>query len=170
MKSNLLLWGSLRAKFNFEHFLACQKRVWPSTKWYRNCSCPKLHTPSKHAPISYQIWKVLYAKQPTPNRKSHWVKGWINNFIPLVTLHAQRLCLNLTEELPLPWGSLRATLILCTSWHAKMSLTLNELLQNALRSILHTTTSKNALKEKILWNMKGVGCKTTNSLLKVMLS
>ena len=31
-----------------------------------------------------------------------------------------------------------------------MSLTLNELLQNALRSILHTTTSKNAPKEKNL--------------------
>ena len=34
-----------------------------------------LHKDSKHAPKTYQKWKVLYAKQTTPNKNSSWIKG-----------------------------------------------------------------------------------------------
>ena len=30
---------------------------------------------SKHAPKTYRTWKVLYAKQPTPDKKSLWSEG-----------------------------------------------------------------------------------------------
>ena len=34
-----------------------------------NAFCSKLQTTSKHAPKTYQTWKVLYAKQSTFNQK-----------------------------------------------------------------------------------------------------
>ena len=33
-----------------------------------------LHDISKHARKTYITWKVLYANQPTPNKKSIWIK------------------------------------------------------------------------------------------------
>ena len=59
----------------------------------------------------------------------------IENFLPLV-VHAQRQCLNLNEEKSI--SSSRARLI-STFWHAKMSLTIEELIQNVLHSKLHNT-------------------------------
>ena len=36
----------------------------------QNALCSNLHTTSKDAPKTYQKWKVLYSKQPTPNQIS----------------------------------------------------------------------------------------------------
>ena len=55
----------------------------------------------------------------------------------------------------------------CITWHEKVSLTLNELIQSVLRSNLHAT-SKDA--PKTLLNMEGIVCITTNLQPKVMLS
>ena len=66
----LVRWGPN----SFEHHLACQNELDP--EWTTiECSLPKLHTTSKHAPTTYQAWKVLYAKQPTPDKKPLQFKG-----------------------------------------------------------------------------------------------
>ena len=59
-----------------EH-LGMPKWVWPSINQYRMFFDQNLHTTSKHAPNSYQTWKVLYVKQPNPNLKSCWDKGYL---------------------------------------------------------------------------------------------
>lgn len=46
------------------------KWVWPPTYQYRTFFAQNLHINSKHALKTYRIWKDLYAKQPTPTKKS----------------------------------------------------------------------------------------------------
>ena len=63
-------WGSLS---EIKLILACQevlKRVWHSVNRKEVALHLNLHTTFKHAPKTYWTWKVLYAKQPTPNEKS----------------------------------------------------------------------------------------------------
>ena len=52
----------------------------------------------------------------------------------------------------------------CITWHEKVSLTLNELIQSVLTSNLHVT-SKDA--PKTLLNMEGIVCETTHSQPKL---
>jgi len=57
-----------------EHHLACQNGFDP--QWTTiECSLLKIHTTSKHALVTYQTWKVFYAKRSTPDQKSLWIKG-----------------------------------------------------------------------------------------------
>ena len=41
----------------------------------KNVMCSNLHTNSKHIQKTYQTWKELYAKQPTPDQNSGLVNG-----------------------------------------------------------------------------------------------
>jgi hypothetical protein len=36
-----------------------------------------LHKRVQIALQTYWLWKVLYTKQPTPNQKSCWIRGWV---------------------------------------------------------------------------------------------
>ena len=46
------------------------KMCWTLNEPILNVLCSNLHSTSKHALQSYQTWKVLYFKQPTPDQKS----------------------------------------------------------------------------------------------------
>ena len=80
---------------------------------------------------------------------------------PLV-VYAWRQCLNLNDQQPI-WF-IEGKTHFSTSWHARLSLTSNEPLQNVLQSILHTTSDR---ASQNLPNMEGVVCKTTSSQPKV---
>ena len=60
------------------------RQVWPSMNRYTNVLCSNLHTLSRHAPKTYQTWKILHAKQPTPNQRSTWIKGPLYSIYALV--------------------------------------------------------------------------------------
>jgi hypothetical protein len=59
-----------------------------STSWHAKmsltdlgCSLFNHHTTSKHALKTYQTWKVFYAKQPTPDKKSLRINE--NSIVPI---------------------------------------------------------------------------------------
>ena len=60
---------------SFSLLYAFPKRVWPSKEPPWNISFSNLHTTFEHALKTYRTWKVWYAKQPTPDQKSCWVRG-----------------------------------------------------------------------------------------------
>lgn len=59
--------------------LACQNESDLSNglKNWKICHS-NLHTTSKRAPRTYKAWRVLCAKQPTPDRKSCSVRGYLS--------------------------------------------------------------------------------------------
>ena len=69
--------SSLRVKLMLAP-LGMLKRVWLLMNPYRMLilQTSTWLPPSMQAPKTYWRWKVLYAKQPTPDQKSCWLKGW----------------------------------------------------------------------------------------------
>ena len=68
--------GSLRVKLIFgmsrdaKMTLVHNEPIW-------NALHSNLHTSSNQAPRTYRAWKVMFAKQPTPNQNFGWVKGYL---------------------------------------------------------------------------------------------
>ena len=75
-----MAWRFEQRTFYIDQFIGDQTRF--GTSWHAKMTLndltwklmsSNLHTNSKHVLKTYQTWKVLYAKQPTPNQNSSLV-------------------------------------------------------------------------------------------------